>query len=428
MRHRRTVTLFLITVITTVGFRLDAAFDSPACDKDIGGITLPADFCATVFADNIGVARHIAVDAAGDVYVALQDKVNGGSIAALKDTIGRGHAGQIKFFGDTPGSGIGLHGGYLYFATNTSVIRYPLKAGELLPSGPAQMVVSGFPDQDEHAAKSIALDTDGHLYVNVGAPSNSCQQDDRGAGSPGIRPCALLERHGGIWRFDADKTGQRFPADGVRYATGIRNAVAVTWNESAKTFYALQMGRDQLSDNWHRLYTDAENAELPAEEFLRVEQGDDFGWPYCYYDQFQKQLVQAPEYGGDGKKTGDCGKYGQPIVAFPGHWAPEAVLFYSGTGFPAQYQGGAFISFHGSWNRAPLPQAGYKVVFQPFKDGRPYGPYQVFADGFAGSDNLASPGDARYRPMGLAEGPDGALYIGDTQHGRIWRVIYAPGH
>lgn len=428
MGHPRTLMLLLLAVLSAGAFDLDAAPTQAICDKDIGGITLAPGFCATVFADHLGVARHIVVDADGIVYVALQQRNNGGGIAALKDTHGDGHADAIRYFGDTGGSGIGLHGGYLYFASETAVLRYPLKAGELMPAGPVQTVVSGFLQQNEHAAKTIALDGSGHLYVNVGAPSNACQQDDRGAGSPGIRPCPLLENHGGIWRFDADKTGQTFPKDGVRYATGIRNAVAVTWNGAAGSFYALQMGRDQLSDNWHKLYTDAQSAELPAEEFLRVRQGDDYGWPYCYYDQIQKKKVLAPEYGGDGRQVGECSKYGQPIAAFPGHWAPEAVLFYSGDAFPASYGGGAFITFHGSWNRAPLPQAGYKVVFVPFKDGEPSGPYQVFADGFAGEATRALPGDARFRPMGIAEGPDGALYIGDTQQGRIWRVTYAPGH
>ena len=426
MKHGRVITLLLIMALMTWGLRLEAGYlGSTHCDKDIGGLTLAQGFCATVFADRLGVARHMAVDAAGDLYVALQERANGGGIVALRDSGGHGHADQIKYFGDAGGSGIALHGGYLYFATPTAVLRYALKPGEFAPASPPQTVVSGFPDQNEHAAKSIAIDDAGHLYVNVGAPSNACQYDDRAAGSPGKMPCPLLAEHGGIWRFEADKTGQRFPADGMRYATGIRNAVAITWNSAAGGLYALQMGRDQLSDNWHKLYTDEQNAELPAEEFLQVHAGDDFGWPYCYYDQFRQSLVLAPEYCGDGRKLGDCGKYAQPIVAFPGHWAPEAVLFYAGDRFPAQYRGGAFITFHGSWNRAPLPQAGYKVVFVPFKDGKPSGAYQVFADGFAGSDKLVSPGDANFRPMGLAEGPDGALYIGDTQQGRIWRVTYA---
>ena len=102
-------------------------------------------------------------------------------------------------------------------------------------------------------------------------------------------------------------------------------------------------------------------------------------------------------------------------------------MFYNAGLFPASYRNGAFVSFHGSWNRAPLPQAGYKVVFVPFKGTRPVGGYQAFADGFAGEKVILSPRSARFRPMGLAEGPGGALYIGDSQHGRIWRVVFKKG-
>jgi len=396
-----------------------AAEKPPGCDHDTG-ITLPSGFCATVFADGLGVARHMVVAPDGVLYVALQSENKGGAIVALRDSKGHGHADQIVHFGSEGGSGIALYAGYLYFATPTSVLRYKLPvAADSRP----ESVIGGFPAQDEHAAKSIAIDAAGHLYVNVGAPSNACQRDDRAPGSPGRAPCPLLAEHGGIWLFDADKTGQHFPRDGRRYATGIRNAVALAWLAPLNALYAAQMGRDQLADNWPKFFTDEQSAELPAEELFRVEQGDDFGWPYCYYDQLQGKKVQAPEYGGDGKKQGDCAKYGQPLAAFPGHWAPEALLVYEGRQFPAHYQGGLFVSFHGSWNRAPLPQAGYKVVFLPFRDGKP-GAYQTFADGFAGMDKIVGSGDAHYRPMGLAQGPDGSLYIGDTQRGRIWRVVY----
>ncbi|HEY4127667.1 MAG TPA: PQQ-dependent sugar dehydrogenase [Gammaproteobacteria bacterium] len=396
-----------------------AADKPPACDSDTG-ITLPKGFCATVFADDLGTARHMAVAQDGVLYVALQSENKGGSIVALRDSKGSGHADQIVHFGTEGGSGLALHGGYVYFATPTSVLRYKLPvAADSKP----ETVVAGFPTQDEHAAKSVAVDDAGHLYVNVGAPSNACQKDDRSAGSPGEMPCKLLDEHGGIWRFDADKTGQHFPKDGERYATGIRNAVAISWLTPLKSLYVLQMGRDQLGDNWPKYFNDEQSAELPGEELFKVERGSNFGWPYCYYDQVQGKKVQAPEYGGDGKKLGDCAKYGQPLAAFPGHWAPEALLLYEGKQFPAAYQGGLFVSFHGSWNRAPLPQAGYKVVFLPFKDGKA-GTYQTFADGFAGTDKIVGSNDARYRPMGLAEGPDGSLYIGDTQKGRIWKVVY----
>ena len=111
-------------------------------------------------------------------------------------------------------------------------------------------------------------------------------------------------------------------------------------------------------------------------------------------------------------------------MAFPGHWAPNGLLFYSGSAFPARYRGGAFIAFHGSWNRAPLPQAGYKVVFVPFVNGNPAANYEAFADGFKGADSISAPNQARYRPMGLAQGHDGSVYITDTEKGRVWRVMW----
>lgn len=422
MKHKHKVSL--IAILAFAMLPRAHAGNSPKCDPENGGITLPAGFCATVFADDLGVARHMVVNGNSDVYVALQSPHAGGGIVALRDSTGDGHADVVKYFGAESGTGIGIHGGYLYFASNTEVLRYKLLPGQLLPDAHVQVVVSGFPEQHEHSAKTIAFDDSGHLYVNVGAPSNACQRDDRLPGSPGIDPCPLLAQHGGIWVFDAEKLNQVFGKDGSRYATGIRNAVAITWNTKAAALYAVLMGRDQLYDNWPKLYSAQQSAELPAEEFIFIHRGENFGWPYCYYDQLQDKRVLAPEYGGNGKKTGACAVYAQPLLAFPGHWAPEAVLFYSGSSFPADYRHGAFISFHGSWNRAPLPQAGYKVVFVPFKGTRPAAGYQVFADGFAAETPIFSTSSARYRPMGLAQGPDGTLYIGDTQHGRIWRVIY----
>ncbi|HEX5340645.1 MAG TPA: sorbosone dehydrogenase [Gammaproteobacteria bacterium] len=390
------------------------------CASDNGGIKLPAGFCASVFADDLGTARHLVVNGNGDVYVALAQVQDGGGIAALRDTDGDGRADVVKHFGADGGTGIGIHDGDLYFATDTEVVRYKLSVGELLPKSAPQLVVGGFPEQHEHAAKSIAFDAAGHLYVNVGAPSNACQREDRAPGSPGIRPCPLLQHHGGIWQFDADRTGQNFVRDGKRYASGIRNAVAITWHDG---LFVAQMGRDQLHENWPEHYDAQQGSELPAEEFLYVKQGATFSWPYCYYDQLQKKRVLMPEYGGDGKSQGNCASYPAPIAAFPGHWAPESVLFYTAKQFPARYRGGVFIAFHGSWNRTPV-QAGFKVMFVPFHDKVPSAEASVFADGFAGTDKVPSLRFARFRPMGLAQGADGSLYIGDSQSGRIWKLVY----
>jgi len=172
------------------------------------------------------------------------------------------------------------------------------------------------------------------------------------------------------------------------------------------------------------MYNAEEGAEIPAEEMFRVKKGSNFGWPYCYFDPYQNKKILAPEYGGDKQKQGRCATVDTPVAVFPGHWAPNAVLFYTGNQFPAKYKEGAFIAFHGSWNRAPLKQQGYKVVFVPFKDGKASGKYEVFADGFAGSEALDSPGDAVTRPCGLAQGPDGSLYISDSVKGTIWKVVY----
>lgn len=391
-------------------------------DDNNGEITLPNNFKAVVVA-TLGSARHITAGDNGDLYVALANPHDGKGIAALRDEDNDGKADITKYFGEYTGTGIQLHNGYLYFGSDTSIVRYKMNGDELVPGGEPETVVSGFPTQSQHAAKSFTFDQSGNMYVNIGAPSNACQEETRTPESPGMKPCPQLESHAGIWQFNATTTGQTLQ-DGHRYATGIRNAVALDWNNEAGQLYVAQHGRDQLGSLWSDYYTDEDNAALPAEEFFLVNDGDNFGWPYAYYDWQKKQKMLAPEYGGDGKTPAEKGKYEDPIMAFPGHWAPNDLLFYSGSQFPEKYRNGAFIAFHGSWNRAPEPQQGYKVVFVPFDGKNPSGDYEEFADGFAGTDTLESPGNAKYRPMGLALHKDGSLYISDSQKGRIWRIVY----
>jgi len=392
------------------------------CEQDGGGISVPAGFCIQVFADDLGRVRHIAAAPDGRLFAILRSASEGHGLVALRDADGDGKAETIHRFGNLTGTGIRVHDGRLYASSDTAVYRWRLPDDGLEPTGEPELVVGGFPEQGQHAAKSLAIG-DGKLYVNVGAPSNACMEQTRTKGSPGMDPCPLLEGHGGIWRFDANATGQSY-SPARRFVTGIRNAVALAWNPTVGELYLVQHGRDQLHGLFPDLYSVEDSAELPAEEMFRVNEGDNFGWPYCYYDQRQGKKLLAPEFGGDGKSVGRCDKYERPIIAFPGHWAPNGLMFYTADAFPAHYRNGAFIAFHGSWNRAPEPQAGYKVVFVPFDGPLPAGGYETFASGFAGADSIASPSQAEYRPMGLVQGPDGALYVGDTEKGRIWKITY----
>lgn len=412
-----------------------AATATGACAPDNGGLTLPAGFCATVFADSIGHARHMVISEDGTVYVNTwsgeyfgNDKPHaGGFLVALRDTTDDGVADAVARFGDSVesgghgGTGIALYRGAVYAEANNRILKYVLAPGGLNSTAAAEVVLDSLPLTGDHPIFPFVIDSSGALFMSSGSASNACQVKNRVKGSPGHKPCTELETRGGIWLYDAKQTGQHFSKD-ERYATGIRNAVGIGMDASGQV-YSTQHGRDQLAENWPKLYTPLQGQNFPSEVMLRITRGADFGWPTCYFDSTQVKLVLAPEYGGDGGKAiGECATKTLPVAYFPAHWAPDALLFYNASAFPAAYRGGTFIAFHGSWNRAPAPQGGYNVVFVRIAGDQPVGQYEVFADGFAGASK--EPGKALHRPTGLAVGPDGALYISDDVRGRIWRVVH----
>jgi glucose/arabinose dehydrogenase/mono/diheme cytochrome c family protein len=327
--------------------------------------------------------------------------------------------------GGAGGTGIGIYKGWLYAELNDKILKYPLKKGSVLPGDASQVVVSGLPLGGDHPMHPFAIDANGDLYVDVASATNSCQEKNRTLKSPGKQPCTELETRGGVWRYDAKKTNQVFsPAE--RYATGIRNGEGFGVDALGHRIFVTQHGRDQLHTNWPDVIKDAEQeATLPSEEVLLLKQGGDYGWPMCYHDPFQAALVLAPEYGGDGKTAGLCAQKLAPTAYFPAHWAPNGMVLYNQKQFPAHYQQGLFIAFHGSWNRAPYAQGGYNVVYQGLSGDKASGKCEIFADGFAGTDK--SPGKAAHRPSGLAVGADGALYVSDDVAGRIYRIVYRGG-
>lgn len=442
-------TLFLAFVLlTTMGSGETNWFQSQpgagsankqqTCAHDDSGLKLPPGFCATVFADDIGHARHMVVGANGVVYVNTWSGVyygnrpphEGGFLVALQDTKDTGKADRIERFGETAqtggagGLGIGLYKGYLYAEINDRIVRYSLPPGEIVPKDGPETIVSGLPLGGDHPMHPFLIDAKGSLYVDVATATNACQARNRRAGSPGSDPCTELQTRGGVWLYDANKTDQKF-SPGERYATGIRNAEGFALDSAGRVFVT-QHGRDQLHMNWPELYKPEEEATQPAEELMLLKSGGDYGWPECYYDGITRNLVLAPEYGGDGgKKIGVCADKIPPTAAFPAHWAPNGMVLYDKQQFPARYHNGVFIAFHGSWDRAPYAQGGYNVVFQGLNGDHASGECEIFADGFAGARK--TPGGAAYRPSGLAVGPDGALYVSDDVHGRIYRIVYAGG-
>lgn len=409
----------------------------PPTDPDNGNLFLPVGFGAVVVVDSVGQTRHIAVSESGDIYAQLRSSEDGRGTVALRDLDNDGKADSIVRFGDyidkgRGATGLSIHKGYLYASTKKHIFRTKLRPGELVPSSKTEVVLTDLDpnvDRNWHTTKPVAFDEEGHMYVPFGSPSDACQDINLygPVGIPngkGLFPCPELEKHAGIWQFE-DETIGLTQRDGTKFATGIRSIVGMKWNPKDKSLYAVGNG----IDNFHTIYPDVfsqwEAAVLPSETLMKIQKGSDYGWPYAYYDHMQEKNVLQPGYGGDGKKVGKAAGYDLPAIGFPGHWAPMDVLFYNGDQFPERYRNGAFVAFHGSTDRAPYPMSGFIVCFVPFDEsGRPTGEWEVFADGFAGVEVVKNTSDAVYRPMGLSAGPDGSLYIGESNQGKIWRVMY----
>jgi len=424
------VTIILLLSIFFTSCQKNKTFVVPEADADNGGLFLPDGFGALVVADSVGPTRHLAVNDNGDIYVKLRITTGDSGNVALRDTTNDGKADIAQRFGEYPNDGsfateMRIHDGYLYFSSEIVVYRQKITPSKLIPDGRPEVILIDHHPIQWHNAKSLAFDKNGDMYVTFSAPTNVCEDwssvDGTAANIKGQSPCPQLNDQAGIWKFNPNKLNQS-QSDGERFATGLRSVVGISWNDEDNSLYAVQHGRDYLYNHAPQYYSPWQNAVLPAEEFMKIEEGDDFGWPYTYYDPFKRKRMIAPEYGGDGIK--ESKDYTDPIMGMPAHWAPNDLLFYKGDQFPPRYKEGAFIAFHGSTNRGPYPQGGYIVAFIPFENGKAINKWEVFADGFAGVDTITTMDDAKYRPMGLSEGPDGSLYVSESKKGKIWRIVF----
>ena len=339
-----------------------------ACDQDNAGLTVPPGFCASVFADGLGHARHLAVAPNGDVYV----NTLSGYVVALRDENGDGRAGVIRRFGPPHqdaraggGTGIAAFGEALYVEDAGKILRYGLRDGALVPQGNPDVVLSGLPIEGDHVAHAFAIAPDGNLFVNSAS---------------------------GIWLYSARKTGQVF-SSAERFATGMPDAPALAMQPGGLLYATLQSGDP-----------------LGAEVFASVQAVDDFGWPDCYYDAARREYLPAAA-GGDGGRQSECIAVKNRRIAFPPQWAPSGMTFYAGSAFPGKYRGGAFVAFRAS-SQSKTDAGSSLLALVPFEENRAMGP-EVFATGFAG-----------YRATGATAGPDGALYVSDDVKGRLWKITY----
>ena len=401
MHHARFMAAALLLVAAPACKR-SAPTTAEGCDASI---EVPDGFCATLVTEAAGRARHIAVRSNGDVFVArVASRRDSGGVAVVRD-------GSVSSFFSSPAHGLAMASdSTIYVSTAHEILRFRFKGDSIAPRKGVDTIVVGLPG-GAVPSNTIVLDHDGSILVGIPAPSTTCEKRN---------PCPLLATSGGIWRFDTGKRNQTFK-DGSRIATGLRAPLAIAINPRDTAVYVVTHGPDSLHERYPQI-DPIVAATHPADEMIRVSNiRADYGWPYCYYDVIAGMRVQSPEYGGDGRTAGTCDRLIRPVMAFPAHWDPMAMVFSSDK-LPQKYRQGAFVAFHGSAHRAPLPEDGYAVAFVPFRNGIASMDFEIFAGGFAGA--MKSPAGARSRPAGLAWGPDGSLYVSDDKGGRIWKISH----
>jgi len=351
-----------------------AAACAGAKPADLAQLTLPAGFHIAVYARDVPNARELALGANGAVFAGSR---TAGKVYAMIDADHDGRAEKVVVVADdldTP-SGIAFHDGDLYIGAISRIYRLRAIESHLDAPPKPELVTDKLPTDTSHGWKSIAFGPDGRLYVPIGAPCNICDPGTTHAKMISMKP------DGSDWQD---------------VAFGIRNSVGFDWQPSTKELWFTDNGRDMLGD------------DLPSDELNRITRaGEHFGFPYCH----QGDTLDA-EFG----KGKSCSDYTPPVQKLGAHVAALGMRFYTGTMFPAEYQGAAIIAQHGSWNRTV--KSGYRVMSVRL-DGNRVVSYEPLIKGFERHDDVIG------RPSDVLVMPDGALLVADDFGGAVYRVTYA---
>lgn len=340
-------------------------------------LSLPAGFGIGVYASGLNAPRMMALAADGSLYVAER---GAGRVVRLVDANRDGEADSLQVVAsglNQPNSLAFAPDGSLYVAETTRVWKLSPPDAQGVYQNKVK-VISGLPSGG-HSTRTLLFSPDGtSLFVSIGSSCNICIESD--------------SRRATIMRFNPDGSG------GQVYASGLRNAVGITFRPGTGELWATDNGRDNLGDT------------LPPETVYIIIAGGNYGWPYCHAGR----LID-PEYG----SAQSCQGIQAPVIEMAAHMAPLGLAFYTGSQFPAEYQGNLFIALHGSWNSS-VP-VGYKIMRAVVTDSQ-IGSAEDFVTGWLRAD-----GSVWGRPVDIVNAPDGSLFVSDDLGGVIYR-IYSTGN
>ncbi len=346
----------------------------------ISSLQVPDGFEVNVFAENMGNVRIMAQADDGTVYVTRREE---NDVLALTDADGDGVMDDMRSVAEGLPyvNGVTIHEGQIYLATDTDVYRAPIQDnGDL---GPLEVLIADLPDAGQHPNRTLAVGPDGMLYLTIGSTCNNCQETN--------------PENATILRANLDGSEREI------FATGLRNTIGFGWHPESGRLYGMDHGSDGRGD------------DLPPEELNLIEQGNDYGWPFCYADRRVDNFTSQMPTGALGPEV--CALTEPPVLTYQAHSAPIGWVYYTADQFPAEYRNDAFIAMRGSWNRDPA--TGYKVVRLRFEDGEPVG-YEDFLTGFLLPDGTTHFG----RPAGLLVAQDGSLLLTEDTNGVIYRISY----